>query len=76
MPRGLFNWTAEDIVRFLKEHGFVLNYTKGSHWFYAGWYGGTFRQVRVPFHGAKTIKPRTLKGIIQQSGIPRERWLA
>jgi predicted RNA binding protein YcfA (HicA-like mRNA interferase family) len=76
MPRGFYNWTSEDVVRFLKAHGFVSNHTKGSHWYYVGSYGGAFRQVCVPFHGSKTIKPRTLKGIIRQSGVPREQWLA
>lgn len=75
MPRGFLNWTAEDVVRFLKAHGFVLNHTKGSHYFYIGRAGGTFRQACVPFHGSRVIKPRTLKGIIHQSGIPREKWL-
>ena len=76
MPRGFLNWTAEDVVRFLKAHGFKLNHTKGSHCFYVGRAGGTFRQVCVPFHGSRVIKPRTLKGIIRQSGIPKEVWLA
>ncbi len=74
MPRGFYNWTAEDVVRFLKAHGFVLNHTKGSHYYYVGHYSGVFRQVCVPFHGSKTIKIRTLKGIIRQSGVPREKW--
>ena len=75
MPRGFYNWAAEDVVRFLRARGFVLNYAKGSHYYYVGRAGGTFRQVCVPFHGSRTIKPRTLKGIILQSGIPKEEWL-
>ncbi len=75
MPRGLYNWIAEDVVRFLKAHGFSLNYTKGSHYYYVGHAGGAFRQVCVPFHGSRTLKPRTLKGIIRQSGIPQVEWL-
>jgi len=75
MPRGLHNWTAEDVVRFLKAHDFRLNHTKGSHYFYAGHAGGAFRQVCVPFHGSRTLKPRTLKGIIRQSGISQAEWL-
>jgi predicted RNA binding protein YcfA (HicA-like mRNA interferase family) len=75
MARGLYNWTAEDVVRFLKERRFTLNHTKGSHYFYVGHYSGAFRQVCVPFHGSRTIKPRTLKGIILQSGIPKNEWL-
>jgi len=76
MPRGLFNWTAEDVVRFLKDYGFRVNYSRGSHVYYTGKYGGTFRQVCIPFHGSRAIKPRTLKGIIAQSGIPKDKWLA
>lgn len=75
MPRGLFNWTFHDVVRFLKERNFSLNYTKGSHFFYVGNYRGKFRQVTVQFHGTTPLKPRTLKGIIRQSGIPQEEWL-
>lgn len=75
MPRRLYNWTAEDIVRFLKANRFVLNYTHGSHYYYVGYYGGLLRQVCVPFHGSRVIKPRTLKGIIIQSGIPKDKWL-
>ena len=75
MTRGLFNWTSEDVVRFIKEKGFSLNHTRGSHYFYVGRYGGEFRQVCVPFHGSRVLKPRTLKGIIRQSGIPQKEWL-
>lgn len=74
MPRGLYNWKAEDIVRFLKAHNFLLNYSRGSHLYYFGFCGGMPRQVCVPFHGSRSIKPRTLKGIIRQSGIPKEEW--
>lgn len=75
MSRGLFNWTFSDVVNFLKEHNFRLNYTNSSHYFYIGTYDGTLRNVCIPYHGAKTIKPRTLGGIILQSGIPKEKWL-
>jgi len=76
MPRGLFNWIAEDVVRFLKAHDFALNHVRGSHYFYTGHYGGVLRQVCVPFHGSRSIKPKTLKGIILQSGIPKDQWLS
>jgi len=51
MARGLYNWTAEDVVRFLKKRKFVLGHTRGSHCFYIGHYNGSLRQVCVPFHG-------------------------
>jgi len=75
MPRGLMNWTFDDVIDFLKKHGFTYSYTKGSHYFYIGWQGSISRQVSVPFHGKKVIKPRTIKGIILQSGIPKGAWM-
>lgn len=76
MSRGLYNWSAEEVIRFLKDRGFVYNYGRGSHQYYVGKYGGAFRQVSVPFHGARTLKPMTLKAIILQSGIPKSEWLS
>jgi len=58
-PRGIFNWTFNDVVRFLKDNDFSLNHIEGSHYFYTGY----------------QFKQRTLKGIILQSGIPKEKWL-
>jgi len=75
MMRNVFNWTAEDVVRFIKKHKFTQTHAKGSHLFYIGHYSGVLRQVCIPFHGSRIIKPRTLNGIIKQSGIPKEKWL-
>lgn len=75
MPNNLFNWTFNDVVEFLKEHHFTLNYTNASHYYYIGHYSGVLRNVCIPYHGTRAIKPRTLKGIINQSGIPKEQWL-
>lgn len=74
MPNGINNWTYRDVVDFLKENGFSLNHTKGSHIFYIGFYNKIQRHVCVPLHGNTAIKPRTIKGIIAQSGIPKEKW--
>jgi predicted RNA binding protein YcfA (HicA-like mRNA interferase family) len=76
MPNGMFNWTFDDVVDFLKEKGFRLNYINASHYFYVGSYKNVIRQVCVPFHGKTAIKPRTLKGIILQSGIPQKEWVS
>lgn len=75
MPRGLYNWTFNNVVRFLKDYNFRLNHIEGSHYFYTGSYDGKFKQVCIPFHGNKVLKPRTLKGIISQSGIPKKKWI-
>ena len=74
MPNGIMNWTFDDVAKFLKKHNFIYNYTKGSHYFYIGSYGGVSRQVVVPFHGKKSIKPRTMRAIILQSGISKDGW--
>ena len=75
MPNRMLNWTFGDVEHFLKERGFYLNYTNASHYYYIGNQKGILRNVCVPFHGRKSIKPRTLKGIILQSGISKEEWL-
>lgn len=72
MPNRLFNWTFTDIEKFLKKNGFILGYVKGSHYYYIGSKG---RIVQVPFHGNKALKPRTMKGVILQSGISQKIWL-
>jgi predicted RNA binding protein YcfA (HicA-like mRNA interferase family) len=75
MPRGILNWTFKDVVSVLREHRFNLNHIKGSHYYYVGYVAKSLRQVTVPFHGSGTIKPRTLRSIIRQSGIPRDEWI-
>jgi predicted RNA binding protein YcfA (HicA-like mRNA interferase family) len=75
MMRGIFNWTAGDVVRFLKAHRFLHTHTRGSHMFYAGHYGGAPRQVCVPFHASRSLDPRVLKSIVRQSGIPQKEWI-
>lgn len=72
MPRRIFNWTFTDVEKFLRKHNFKLGHVEGSHYYYVG--SGS-RIVQVPFHGSKNLKPRTMKGIILQSGIPQDVWL-
>jgi len=74
MPKGVFNWTFSDVTAVLKENGFFLNHIKGSHYFYAGYKNGKARQVCVAKHGRVAFKPRTLKGMIEQSGLDKEKW--
>lgn len=74
MPRNLHNWTFVEITKFLRENHFIVNHIEGSHYFYIGSSQKMFRQVCVPFHGSKSIHPKTMKSIISQSGIPKEDW--
>lgn len=73
--KGLVNWTYGEVVDFLKENSFSLNHSNGSHFYYRGFVDNKMRQVCIPFHGSKSIKPRTMRGIILQSGISKENWL-
>jgi predicted RNA binding protein YcfA (HicA-like mRNA interferase family) len=76
MPRGIFNWTYADVVRFLKKHDFVHERTSGSHHTFARRVGDVTWRVTVPFHGrGGAIKPKTFKSIVSQSGIPLDEWL-
>ncbi|OHA17012.1 MAG: hypothetical protein A3C79_01885 [Candidatus Taylorbacteria bacterium RIFCSPHIGHO2_02_FULL_45_28] len=74
MPKGAFNWTFNDVVAVLKENGFHLNHIKGSHYFYVGYIDGKARQVCVAKHGKISFKPRTFKGMMEQSGLSRDKW--
>jgi predicted RNA binding protein YcfA (HicA-like mRNA interferase family) len=75
MPRGLLNWKFSEVADFLKGHQFSLNHTNGSHYYYIGFVDNKMRQVCAPFHGSKSLKPRTMRGIILQSGISKKDWL-
>lgn len=74
MPKRIFNWTFKKVESVLIEKGFKLNYTNASHFYYVGFHKGILRTVCIPFHGNKAIKPRTMKGIILQSGIDKKEW--
>lgn len=74
MTRGVFNWTFSNVTDVLKENGFVLNHIEGSHYFYIGHVNGKMHQVCVPRHGKAAFKPRTFKGMITQSGLPKKAW--
>jgi len=74
MTRGVFGWTYREVVDVLKEKGFSLNHTKGSHHFYVGTVEGKLHQVCVPKHSNKAFKPRTFKSMVTQSGLPRDIW--
>ena len=75
MAKDVFNWDFYKVIKFLKKYHFIHSHTEGSHYYYTGNYGGQSRIVHVPFHGSKTFKPRTLKGMIRESGIDKKIWL-
>jgi predicted RNA binding protein YcfA (HicA-like mRNA interferase family) len=74
MTKGVFNWTFNEVVKFLKSRDFHHIETVGSHYHYTAVIGGIARLVQVPFHGQSAIKPRTFKSIVIQSGLPMKEW--
>ena len=74
MPNNINNWSYKDVVTFLRENNFTLNHTRGSHNYFLGTVNKILRHVCVPYHGSISIKPRTMRSIIEQSGIAKEIW--
>ena len=62
--------TAKEVARVAGRLGFSFHHQKGSHAVY-------YRQrdearVVIPMHAGKDIKPKTLKGIMDDMGITIE----
>ena len=74
MSRGLMNWTFLDVQSFLKNQGFQLHHTRGSHYYYRRFHADRVYLTHVQYHGSKSIPPDTMRAIIKQSGIPKEKW--
>ncbi|MCX8035481.1 MAG: type II toxin-antitoxin system HicA family toxin [Candidatus Sumerlaeia bacterium] len=63
--------SANELVRLLEAHGFVLDRQKGSHAVYIHPDG---RRTTVPMHGGRTISIGLLRQIFKDTGIiPDER---
>lgn len=59
------SFRAADLIQAALRLGLVLDRKKGSHAVYVR---GNERVV-IPVHGARTIKPKTLAGILSDLGI-------
>ncbi len=76
MPRGMHNWNYVDVKKKLKEFGFSYAHSRGSHHYYRAFINKKLHIVTVPFHGTKkAIKTGTMKSIMIQSGIDKDKWL-
>lgn len=58
--------TSKELIRILKEKGFVLDRTKGSHQIWL--HPDSRKRVIVPMHN-KDIPTGTLYAILKQAGI-------
>lgn len=68
------NWSFKEVTEVLKQHGFVRNHIDSSHHYFVRFVNGQLYQVQVPYHGSKVFKPRTLKGMVAQSGLSKKDW--
>ncbi len=64
---------ARQVLAALKRAGFIVERVRGSHYILA-LPGDPSRAVTVPFHGARDLKPGTLRNIIRQSGLTVEQF--
>jgi len=65
MPK-LPSQTPKQIIALLKQKGFVLDHTTGSHYIF--YYQDAKRRVTVPFH-RKDLPIGTLRSILKQAGV-------
>lgn len=71
----MHNWNFKQVESFLKKQNFRIHHIRGSHYYFVGFKNEKLRQVCVPFHGKSgTIKSRTMKSIILQSGMDSKMW--
>jgi len=62
---------AKDLIRVVKQLGFELDRQKGSH---AIFYRPSDKaRVVIPIHAGRDIKPKTLRGIIDDMRITPEK---
>ena len=73
MLKGIKNWKYKQVIKFLKDNGFVFSHQlSGSH---EKWINKeTDCIVEINKHGSKEFLPRTLETMIRQSGIDKKTW--
>jgi len=62
--------TAKQLARVAQRLGFEFRRQKGSHAIYVR--GSDQRRVVIPMHSGRDLKPKTLRGIIEDLGISPE----
>lgn len=67
--------TGIDVVAALRRAGFMVEYVKGSHYHLVHPHSA-HRQVIVPVHAGKVLKPKTLKSILKSAGLTVEEFIA
>jgi predicted RNA binding protein YcfA (HicA-like mRNA interferase family) len=73
MAQKLPRLKANEVIKILQRHGFVLVSQKGSHQKWRNY--NTGKQVIVPYHKGKQLPIGTLFSIIEGSAIPQGEFL-
>ena len=71
MTPGLPAVSGREVVRALERAGFVMERIAGSHHIMAH-PDDARRVLTVPVHGARDLKPGTLRGVVRQAGFSVE----
>ena len=58
---------AKDVIRVASKLGFEFDRQSGSHAVY--YRRSDKRRIVIPIHPKKTLKPKTLRGIIEDMGL-------
>ncbi|OGZ31915.1 MAG: hypothetical protein A3I88_03110 [Candidatus Portnoybacteria bacterium RIFCSPLOWO2_12_FULL_39_9] len=66
MPK---TWTSREIIKVLKNKGFEIDHTTGSHYVFL--HSATHRRVVAPYHN-KDLPKGTLLSILKQAGISKQ----
>jgi predicted RNA binding protein YcfA (HicA-like mRNA interferase family) len=66
-------WSSKEVEKFLKSQGFNLVRQRGSHQQFVGYIRGIKKRVTV-MANQKHFTPKTMKSMIEQSGIDEQDW--
>ena len=70
MPR--LTATADQLIRILERQGWRRDHVRGSHYYYR--HATKPGLVTVPYHKGRSLKPKTLRSILDVAGINREQF--
>lgn len=66
--------TGKEVERVARKAGFEFDRQKGSHAVYLR--KSDRRRVVIPVHAGKTLKPKTLAGIVEDMGLTLDEFRA
>ncbi len=75
MDKRLLALTSKKTETILKQMGFRRSRQKGGHIQFVGYLKGIKRRVTL-ISGQKGFAPRTMKSMIEQTGLTEKEWLS